>query len=173
MIQEVNEEVPTTIRILVANQSPILASALTALIDSHRSFEVVARATNCTKCGRFPCKGATDLPTCTDAVSLRIGHLTFPVARDRGGGGRESWAARSAPHGRRPSAAWPLHLCDAARGGRSCTLKLAGVKFLQCAGAFGPRSVGGGANRGSGLGQHTVQGCRPAGHTTHQQERTH
>jgi len=68
MIQEVNEEVPTTIRILVANQSPILASALTALIDSHRSFEVVARATNCTKCCASVSAATPDVIIC-DLIS--------------------------------------------------------------------------------------------------------
>lgn len=68
MIQEVNEEVPTTIRILVANQSPIWASALTALFDSHRSFEVVATATNCTMCCASVSAATPDIIIC-DLIS--------------------------------------------------------------------------------------------------------
>lgn len=64
MIEEAKEEVRTTIKILVANQSPIMASALAALLDSHQNFEVVATTTNCTECCASASAATPDIIIC-------------------------------------------------------------------------------------------------------------
>ncbi len=57
--QQVPESRPDKIRVVIANRSPIMGSALASLFDSNPEFEVVAKVSSCADCYRSV--GSTDV----------------------------------------------------------------------------------------------------------------